>query len=620
MRRVLRGDRVALGGTTLHFVVSVLVALGNTAAVHAQPSVPIQHTLRFPDPGSHYIEVETVMPTDGRPVIEVMMAVWTPGSYLVREHARNVEALRAHTSEGSRLGVENSRKNRWRIDARGSATAVISYRLYCREMSVRTNWVDDEFALLNGAPTFLTLAGDLDRPHEVRVELPPSWTRSMTALPPTSDGSPNSYRAPDFDTLVDSPIVAGNPVVHEFTVAGKPHVLVNIGDGGVWEGEQAAADLERIAAVQHRIWGHLPYERYLFLNLITESRGGIEHEDSAVLMTSRWQMRDREEYLDWLTTASHELFHAWNVKRLRPVVLGPFDYENEVHTRSLWVSEGLTTYYGALAVHRAGLSSRDEFLAALSNDIRQLQTTPGRLVQTVEEASYDAWIKYYRRNENSPNTTVSYYTKGSVIGFLLDAMIRRVTGDTKSLDDVMRLAYDRFSGERGFTPAEFRATVEDVAGTELDGWFESALETVDELDYTSALDWFGLDLSHPEPHGNDEGTPPAWLGLVTQAQDGRLVVAEVRRDTPAYTAGFNVGDEILAIDDYRVRANGWNQRLRLFRAGETAAVLVARRDRLLDLSVTFGAAPDRAWELSVALEPTEMQTRQLDLWLGSSDQ
>ena len=291
-----------------------------------------------------------------------------------------------------------------------------------------------------------------------------------------------------------------------------------------------------------------------------------------MLMTSRWQMRDRRQYLDWLTTASRELFHAWNVKRLRSVELGPFEYENEVHTRSLWVSEGLTAYYAALAVHRAGLSSRDEFLSALSRDIRQLQTTPGRLVQTVEQASYDTWIKYYRRNENSPNTTISYYTKGSVMGFLLDEVIRRMADGTKNLDDVMRLAYDRFSGERGFTPAEFRATVEEVAGTDLDAWFKSALETVEELDYASALDWFGLDLSHQEPNANAEGThAAAWLGLVTQAQEGRLVVAEVRRDTPAYAAGFNVGDEILAIDDYRVRANRWNRRLRLFRAGETAS-------------------------------------------------
>ena len=597
-----------------------LLLLAHATVALAQSPEPISHTLRFPAPHSHYVEVETVVPTGGAPAIEVMMAVWTPGSYLVREFARNVELLTARSPSGSALAVESSRKNRWRIASEEAATVVISYRLYCREMSVRTNWVDDEFALINGASTFLTLAGDVTRPHNVRLELPPAWSRSMTALPATPDGEPHSYRAPDFDTLLDSPIVAGNPTVHEFTVANSTHLLVNVGESAPWNGERATADVKRLVEAQHQLWGFLPYDRYLFLNLITEATGGIEHKNSMVVMTSRWQMRDRDRYLSWLTTVSHELFHAWNIKRLRPIELGPFDYENEVHTRSLWVAEGLTVYYAALAVHRVGLSSREEYLAALSSQIRQLQTAPGRLVQTVEQASYDAWIKYYRRNENSSNSTISYYTKGGVIGFLLDAKIRRVTDGANSLDDVMRLADKRFSGERGFTPAEFRATAEEVAGTDLDPWFETALETVDELDYTEALDWFGLALSYPEASNDGDGdTPsPAWLGLATRVVDGRLIVAEVRRATPAYAAGFSVGDEILAVDDYRVHANGWAQRLRLYRIGESATVLVARRDRLTQLNVTFGVTPATAWDLSVVPNPSEEERHQLDQWLGSS--
>ena len=616
--------RMTLGKETnaalTRFGACTLLLLCHAVAVHAQPSSPIVHTVRFPSPQSHYVEVEAEIPTQGQPRIEVMMAVWAPGSYLVREFARNLEALTARTPAGSSLSIESSRKNRWRVDTDGAATVIISYRLYCREMSVRTNWVDDQFALLNGAPTFLTLVSDLGRPHTVRLELPPSWSRSMTALPASPDGRPHSYRAPDFDTLIDSPIIAGNPDVYEFTVAGVPHSLVNVGDDGVWDGARAAADVERIVQAQRRIWGFLPYDRYLFLNLITESGGGIEHKDSAVLMTSRWQMRDPSRYVAWLTLVSHELFHAWNVKR-RPIELDPFDYENEIHTRSLWVAEGLTTYYAAVAVHRAGLSSREEYLAGLSRQIRQLQTTPGRLVQTVEQASYDAWVKFYRPNENSANTTISYYTKGGVIGFLLDAKIRRATAGTASLDDAVRLAYARYSGERGFTAQEFQATVAEAAKTNLGGWLEAALETVDELDYTEALDWYGLDLSDQDgsDHGEDDSVTPAWLGLVTRAVDGRLVVAEVRRDTPAYAAGFSVGDEILAVDRVRVGADEWDRRLRLYRAGEDVVVLVARRGRLTDLDVTFGADPELSWELTLRSDPTEAQTDQLDLWLGSPD-
>ena len=598
-------------------LLTALLVLTHASAVFAETPDPIRHTLRISSPHTHYIEVETVVPAGDSPRLELMMAVWTPGSYLVREYARNIETLTARTADGAALHVEQSRKNRWRIESEGSDTVVVTYRLYCREMSVRTNWVDDEFALINGAPTFLTLVDDLTRPHDVRLELPPEWSRSLTSLPPTPDGEPHSYRAADFDTLLDSPIVAGNPQVHEFTVDGTPHVLASIGGSGVWRNEQAATDVKRIIETQRELWGFLPYDRYLFLNLITETRGGIEHKNSTVLMSSRWQMRDRQQYLRWLTTVSHELFHAWNVKRLRPIELGPFDYENEVHTRSLWVAEGLTVYYGALLVHRAGLSSRDDYLSELSSQIRQLQTSPGRLVQSVEQSSYDAWIKYYRQNENSANSAISYYTKGGVIGFLLDARIRRITDGARSLDDVMRLAYDRYSGERGFTPEEFRSIVEEIAGTDLDAWFEAALETVDELDYTEATDWFGLEFSSSEADvaADDEPTP-AWLGLAAENTEGRLVVMRVPRETPAYAAGFNVGDEILAIDGYRVRANDWAQRLLSYRADEAAVVLVARRDRLVELKVTFGAPPDAAWHLRIPAEPPDTTQSRLDRWLG----
>ena len=599
---------------------TLLVALASLSAAGAQPVEPISYTLRFLEPHSHYLEVEAVIPAAGQTEVELMMAVWTPGSYLVREFARNLEDITARTPSGSPLTIDSTRKNRWRVATGGAPSVVLSYRVYSREMSVRTNWVDTDFALINGAPTFITIAGVTARPHLVTLELAAGWARSVTALPPASGGRAHSYRAADFDTLIDSPIVAGNPAVYEFTVSGTPHYLVNVGEGGLWDGARAAEDVELIVREQHELWGAVPYDRYVFLNLITESGGGIEHKDSAVLMTSRWQMRDRERYLDWLTLVSHELFHAWNVKRLRPLALGPFDYENEVHTRSLWVAEGLTVYYGALLVHRAGLSSRDEYFAELSDEIRRLQTTPGRLVQTVEQASYDAWIKFYRQNENSRNTTVSYYTKGAVIGFLLDAKIQRATGSARSLDDVMRLAYDRYSGSRGFTPREFRSTVADSLGTDadLDPWFSRVLETVEELEYSEALDWFGLDLalSDSSDSASDDESTRAWVGLSTRAHGERLLVTEVRRDTPGFDAGFNVEDEILAVDDYRIPANGWAHHLRLYRAGEEASVLVARRARLLRLRVTFGARPETLWKLGPRSVPTASQNYRVDAWLG----
>ena len=600
----------------LLFVAALTFAPAPPAA--AQPPEPIAYTLRFPAPHTHYVSIDARIPTGGRTSVELMMAVWTPGSYLVREYARHVEAVTARTPGGDRLPVEKSRKNRWRADTGGADAIVVSYQVYGREMSVRTNWIEADFAMLNGAPTFLTLADDdVARPHDIVLELPADWGGTATGLAPHPGGAPHAWRAPDFDTLVDSPIVAGNPTVHPFTVAGVPHELVNVGESGVWDGPRSAEDTERITRELHRMWGLMPYDRYAFLNMITEAGGGLEHGNSTLLMTSRWTTSSRPRYLRWLGLVSHELFHAWNGKRLRPVELGPFDYEAEVHTESLWVVEGLTSYYADLAVHRAGLSTEAEYLASLSRQIRGLQTTPGREVQPVSLASWDAWIKFYRADENSRNTSVSYYTKGAVVGFLLDMRVRAATGGAKSLDDVLRAAYARYSGARGFMPNEFRATAEAVAGEPLSGWFAHALDSTAELDYAEALDWLGLTFGE-DPEQDEDGNEDGWIGVVTRNAGGRLLVAQVPRDTPAHAAGFNVDDEILAIGGHRVLPPEWNARIAQAGAGARLDVLVARRGALRRIAVETAPPPGRRWELRPVEEPTEAQKGNREAWLSGS--
>jgi len=574
---------------------------------------PLRYTLSFPAPQTHYMEVSVAVPTDRRPEVELMMAVWTPGSYLVREYERNVEGVTAAAVDGRALTVVKSDKNRWRVTTGGAPTVTVKYKVYAREMSVRTNWVEAGFALVNGAPTFLTLADRTPRAHEVVITPATGWARSMTALPEMPGGA-HRYRAPDFDTLADSPIVVGNPAVHEFTVDGKKHYLVNEGEGSVFDGARAAKDLEVIVREYRRMWGFLPYEKYLFLNLLTESGGGLEHKNSTVLMASRWTTRTRRSYNDWLSIASHEFFHAWNVKRLRPVELGPFDYETENRTKSLWIVEGVSDYYADLALHRAGLLTREEYLDTLSDKIEALQTTPGRLVQSVEMASFDAWIKYYRPDENSINTSISYYTKGSVMGLLLDARIRKATNGAKSLDDVMKAAYEKYSGMRGYTADEFRGVAEQVAGTSLKSFWDSAVSGTDELDYKEALDTLGLRFRSVSVPADRPGR--AWLGIGTRNDAGRLLVTQVRRDTPALAAGLNVDDEILAIDDYRVRADRLDNRLEQYRPGDKVVLLVARREQLLRLELTFGTEPARAWRLEVNPSATEAQQSSRGRWLN----
>ena len=506
--------------------VAIGVLMLAASRLGAQGLSPVRYTVRIPAPATHYLEVEASYPANGTPTLELMMPVWTPGSYLVREFARNVEDMRATSSSGAVLPVHKTRKNRWAVDAPRTGRVTLIYRVYAHERAGRLDWVEESFALINGAPTFITLVERAHRPHEVLLVLPVGWQKSVTSMPSAGDGAAHHYLAADYDELVDSPIVAGNPQVREFVVLGKSHFLVNVGDSTLWNTDRSVADLGKLVVAQQRMWGILPYAKYVFFNFLVDSYDGIEHKGSTVLLAKRTSTQSDSAYHDWIGLAAHEFTHAWNVKRLRPVELGPFDYENENYTKSLWIAEGLTDYYSWLLPPRAGLATRAQALADVSDATRTLQTRPGRLVQPLAMASYDTWIKQYRPDENSVNTSISYYTKGSLVGLVLDAHIRRLTNGVRSLDDVMRGAYARYSGARGFTPAEFQAVASEVSGSDLRPLLHRALDTTEELDYAEMLDWYGLRFAT-----TPDSTAVATLGVSVRQMGSRWMVGSIARDT-----------------------------------------------------------------------------------------
>jgi predicted metalloprotease with PDZ domain len=584
----------------------------------AQTLEPIRYIVSFPAPHTHYVEVEASYPTEGRPSIDLMMAVWTPGSYLIREYERHVEALSAADPARAPLAVEKTRKNRWRVTTNGARTVWVRYRVYAHEMTVRTNWVDEEFAMINGAPTFITLVESPSlRAHEVRLVLPRAWAKSVSGMPPGP--AENSYVAPDYDTLVDSPIVAGSPSMYEFSVRGKPHYLVNLRERGAWNGPQAARDLAKTAETIAQFWGDAPFDRFYFLNVIGSAANGLEHRNSTLMNIPLDATQSREGYLEWLSLASHEYFHAWNVKRLRPVELGPFDYENEVYTKSLWFVEGITDYYADLFLVRAGVATREEYLDALSKQIRALQTTPGRLEQPVEAASYDAWIKFYRADENTPNTAISYYVKGAVIGFLLDAELRRMTDGAKSLDDVMRLMRSRFSREKGFSREDLRTAVAEIAGgahaREIRAWMARALETTAELDYTEAMAWFGLRMTPPA------AAPRAYLGVTTRTENGKTIIAGIRRASPAAAAGMSLADEIVTINGEPLAAGQLTQRLEGMAPASNVTLTITRGGATRTMNIVLATDPGYGWQVSPLSVPTRAQSQHhtvADLKVGTT--
>jgi predicted metalloprotease with PDZ domain len=469
---------------------------------------PVAYTIRIPAPATHVAEIDVTVPTDGQASVEMMMPIWSPGFYRVEDYAGRVKAIAARTSDGAPLDIERSRPNRWRVSTGGAPRIVISYQLACEDRSVTTNWVGDDFAVFNGPATFMTPVepGATSRvhgrrPHLVRLELPSGWTQSMTGLAAAADKQPHHYRAADFDELMDSPILAGPMTVREFRVDGSQHVLASVGPPGEWNADRAVRDLKPIVEETGRFWHGLPFRRYVFLIVFRQGGGGLEHATSTLVTANPTRSGTPDGYRAWLGLMSHEYFHAFNVKRLRPVELGPFDYEQRPQTTSLWLSEGVTSYYGNLMIRRAELSTTEQWLGSLTSAIRQLQRSPGRLQQTLAQSSLDVWTNSLS-GINPGTGTVSYYVKGQVVGFLLDARIRRATNGRKSLDDVMRRAYERYAGSRGFTGEEFQATVREVAGIDSTDWFRRVLASTEELDYTEALDWFGLRFAPPAP------TPP----------------------------------------------------------------------------------------------------------------
>lgn len=601
----------------------ILAALAAAVSVRAETLPAVNYTLRFPDAVHHYVEVEADLPANGRAELDLFMPVWTPGSYLIREYARNVDHVAAATADGRSLPIEKTIKNRWRVTTQGADRVHVTYRVYGWEINVRTNWIEGGFAMLNGAPTYLTVVDDFqDRPYRVHVVRPDGWAGVYTALPPGD--APDTFTAPDFDTLIDSPLLAGSPQVDHCEVDGVPHYLVTIGGEGAWDNARVMRSLAQLLRTEATFWGGLPYRQpYYIFNLLTDDRGGLEHRQGLVMMADRWLSRTRGGINSWLSLVSHEYFHAWNGKRLRPVTLGPFPYEHEAYTKSLWVVEGITSYYQHIMMLRAGFYTRADYLGSLSGGIAGIERVPGRLVQSLSDSSFDAWIKAYRPDENSVNTRTSYYSAGAIAGALLDAEIRRATGGAKSLDDVMRLAFNRYSGASGYTEAQFVALASEVAGTDLAPWFKRVVDEPGRFDYQPLLDWYGLRFETPKPpdnkllpNGLEPSDPPSgWLGADTRNSGGRVVVTGVREGTPAYAAGLYVDDEIVAVNGFRVEGSP-DALVRIHHVGDRIELTVTRHDHLLSLPVVLGAEPKPTWKLEVRPDATPAQQAHLEAWIG----
>ena len=574
-----------------------------TAPVTATGSVPeIGYTVSMTRPWTHLLEVEIRIRQQQMPrELELKMPVWTPGSYLIREYARHVQDFSVKNASGSPLTWRKISKNTWQIDSAGATEVIASYRVYANELTVRTNELNDEHGFWNNAATLMWPKDQLRAPSTVTVNPFAKW-KIATGLPKVA-GKTNTFRADNYDILYDSPFEVSDFKEVDFTVEGKPHRMIFSGDGN-YDMQKTAADVAKIVEQAYKIFGEFGYTDYTFIvNL--RGGGGLEHLNSTALQYDRFGFKPESRYKNFLGLVAHEYFHNYNVKRIRPDALGPFDYENENYTKLLWVAEGGTEYYSNILLRRAGLISAKEYFESKADSIGALLTQPGRFETSVEEASFDAWIKYYRQDENAVNNQISYYDKGEIVNMLLDLTIRSDSAGKKSLDDVMRYLYNEyFKKGRNYTPEDFQKAAELMAGRSLDDFFTNYVRGEVDPDYNAIFSSIGVRLN-----AEDVNRGKAYIGADLTEESGRLNVRFVRSDTPAYEQGINTGDQIVAIDGYRATLARVQQYVGERKPGDKVRLTIFRTDRLRDIDFTLGENNRKDYSIIPVEKPTEQQQR-----------
>lgn len=578
----------------------------------------IAYALAMTRPHTHLYEVTITIDGWSEPRLDLVMPSWTPGSYMIREYARHVQDFAA-TNDGHPARWEKTAKDGWRVETTLAGRVRVSYRVYAHELTVRTCHLDGTHGFANGAAVFLFIPGRTQEPVTLEIAVPARW-QVATGLEPLGGGNGVfRFRARDYDELVDGPVECGTHRLLEFEVDGVPHRIALWGRGNEDEAH-LTEDTRAIVRAQREFFGGVPYKRYTFIHHLASGRGGLEHRNSSVFLVDRFGFRPRASYERFLELVSHEFFHVWNVKRIRPKPLGTIDYRVENHTRQLWTIEGVTSYYEKRFVAAAGLYPKERFLERVAEEISSLQAKPGRTLQSLEQSSFDAWIKQYRPDENSGNTSISYYQKGALVALMLDLEIRALTSRAKCLDDVVKhLAHEATLDDAGFAePDGFLAAVEAVAGEQGGGFrkfFERFVSGTVELDYERALGHAGLAIAWARTAAT-EGDRPGWLGAATRPDGRGLVVVSVRSDGPAEAAGLYSGDELLAIDGERVDAARLPSRLAERPPGTTVRVTVFRRDALQEIPVTLGEPPAECASIVPVEGATVEQAALREAWLS----
>jgi predicted metalloprotease with PDZ domain len=574
---------------------------------------PVRYHVDLGDRVHHLVRVRLTVPADLAAGARLVLPVWTPGSYVVRDYVRHVQTIGATDAEGRELPLTMDSRTSWLLPDDATGPVEVDYELYANDLTVRTNHVDDHHALLIPAATFVTVEAGADRPHEVTIPPVPAGHRVWSLLPDAD--APHTTVADHRDHLIDSAFEVGDLPSVDFEVAGVPHTFVWAGHGGHPEQglTRVADDARAIGEAAVALFGgDLPIDRYTFLCTGWDTGGGgLEHRDGAVLQIPVRVFTDDDLYTRFQALVAHEYLHLWNVKRLVPAALVEPDHERPTHSPSLWVAEGWTAYYDELLPTRASVWTPRRFLDTLRDTYVQVLESPGVQRQALRQASFEAWTKHYVRDENTPNVATDYYGHGALVAAELDLRLRSADPSGDGLDTVFRLLWERHAGSPyGYFEAHVLGAIREVGGDELAALADArvgspgAPDLEDEVVAAVGLRW-----------RVDDGPTTPDLGVRTTESDAGIVLATVLRDRPAWRAGLTGGDHLVAIDGQRVVRGQLAAALRGHSEGDRIEVTVLRGPRLLTLPVTLGA-PRPGRKLVAVEEPTADQRAAFRRWTG----
>lgn len=603
---------------------------------------PIRYQIRPANPGAHLFEVRLTVNEPAPDGQRLSMAAWIPGSYMIRDFAKNVVWLRAECQSRS-IRVEKLDKQTWRC-APCDGPLTVTYEIYAWDLSVRGANLDTTHGYFNGTSIFLRVHGHESHPYSVEISPPEGeqyrdW-RAATTLPSAGAAQHTfgMYQAADYEELVDHPVEMGLFTLIAFVACGVPHEVAITGRHDA-DTERLAQDLKTICEHHIRFFGEpAPMNRYLFqVMAVGEGHGGLEHRSSTSLLCSRNDLPRKgmtkmsEEYRNFLGLCSHEYFHTWNVKRIMPAAFQPYDLNRETHTTLLWAFEGITSYYDDLALVRTDLVTRESYLEILGQNITRVLRGSGRFKQSVADSSFDAWIKFYKQDENAPNAVVSYYTKGSLIALALDLTIRRATNNAKSLDDVMRALWERHGKTGvGVTEDGLEVLMEELSGVSLKAFFDAALRGTVDLPLAELFDYVGIEFHlRPAESANDKGGKPATkdeaelarqpaLGIRTGDDPLGAKVTNVLDGGAAQAAGISAGDVLVAINGIRATQKNLENLIASCAPGSRIRVHLFRRDELMEFEVALQPAPADTCYLTQRSDRDEATEAKLSSWLSKA--